>query len=110
MKINIGIENTSAEKLLPPNYQDNSGIGVHFIDEYLKQLNIKTQDSFEIKAKRKGLKISLKINNDIGNGLIRLEQYGPDPKIMLYKALNEAANEIGYSFILENSIISFVKI
>jgi hypothetical protein len=110
MKINIGIENTSAEKLLPPDYQDNSGIGVHYIDDYLKQLNLTTQDNNEIKAKRKGLKISLKINNDIGNGLIRLEQYGPDPKIMLYEALNEAANEIGFKFAKEDTIIAFEKI
>lgn len=109
MKIIIGKENKEAEKLLPHNYQDKSGIGVHYTDEYLKQFNIKTDDGHEIKAKRKGLKISIKIDSEVGNGLMRLEEYGPEPTFLLQKALCEAAEEIGFKFTNEDGFICFER-
>ena len=108
MKIEIGTENKAAEAKLAPEIQDKSGIGVHYVDEYLKQLNVK-KDGFEVKAKRKGLKVMLKINGILGTGLMRRLDVSPDPVVMLQAALSEAAKEAGYEFKNENGKLSFEK-
>jgi len=97
MKIVIGKEVTTAEAKLTNDFVDNSGIGVHYVDEYIKQFNIKNDD-FEVKAKRKGLKVMLKINGVLGTGLMRRLEVSPDPKVMLQSALAEAAKEAGFTF------------
>lgn len=97
MKITIGKEITTSESKLASDYPDNSGIGVHYVDEYIKQLNVKN-DEFEVKAKRKGLKVMLKINGVLGIGLMRRLDVSSDPKIMLQSALKEAAKEAGFEY------------
>lgn len=109
MKIEIGKENKSAEAKLAPEVQDKSGIGVHYADEYLKQFNVKNDD-FEVKAKRKGLKIMLKINGVLGTGLMRRLEVSADPKIMLQAAIKEAAEEAGFDYKNEDGNLIFEKI
>jgi len=101
MKFKVGIEDTSAEAKLAADFPDNSGIGVHYIDQYLKPLNAKSDD-FEVKAKRRGLKVSLKINGTVGSGLMRRLDVSEDPKVMLQAALAEAAKNAGYKYTLED--------
>ena len=97
MKIKIGTEDTTADVKLEDNYPDNSGIGVHYMDQYLKKLNFKSDD-FEVKVRRRGLKVSLKINGKVGSGLMRRLTVSEDPKIMLQAALKEAAANAGYNY------------
>ncbi len=102
MKFKIGTENKEAEQKLEANFVDNSGIGVHYMDAYLKPFNSKVEGEYEIKVKRKGLKVSLKINGEVGHGLMRRLDVSPDPRVMLQAAITEAANEAGYAYSLEN--------
>ncbi len=106
MKFVIGKERTTAEAKLESDFVDNSGIGIHYVDEYIKQLNIKNND-FEIKAKRKGLKVMLKINGTLGVGLMRRLEVSSDPRVMLQAALKEAAKEAGYNYKIENNELVF---
>jgi len=101
MKFKVGIEDTSAASKLAADYPDNSGIGVHYMDQYLKVFNVKAED-FEVKAKRRGLKVSLKINGTVGSGLMRRLDVSTDPKVMLQAALVEAAKNAGYKYTLED--------
>ena len=106
MKIVIGKEITAANEKLANDYPDNSGIGVHYIDEYIKQFNVKN-DEYEVKAKRKGLKVMLKINGTLGIGLMRRLDVSSDPKIMLQSALKEGAKEAGYDYENTDGILTF---
>jgi len=109
MKIVLGKEVTTAESKLKEDFVDNSGIGVHYVDEYIKQLNVKN-DEFEVKAKRKGLKVMLKINGTLGTGLMRRLEVSSDPKVMLQAALKEAAKEAGFDYKVENGDFIFEEL
>lgn len=106
MKFKAGMEDNSAEVKLATDFPDNSGIGVHYMDQYLKALNTKSDD-FEIKAKRRGLKVSLKINGSVGHGLMRRLEVSTEPKVMLQAALTEAAKNAGYVYSLEDGAFYF---
>ena len=109
MKFNIGRENKDADQKLAADFPDNSGIGVHYMDAYLKPFNSKIDGEYEVKVKRRGLKISLKINGEVGHGLMRRLEVSTDPKVMLQEAIKEAATEAGYNYSLENSEFWFEK-
>lgn len=109
MKFKVGEENKEAELKLAANFTDNSGIGVHYMDAYLKPFNSKVDGEFEVRVKRKGLKVSLKINGEVGHGLMRRLTVSTDPKIMLQAALKEAATEAGYQYSLDNGSFYFEK-
>ncbi len=109
MKFKIGTENKEAEQKLAADFLDNSGIGVHYMDAYLKPFNSKVEGEYEVKVKRRGLKVSLKINGEVGHGLMRRLEVSSDPKIMLQAALKEAATEAGYNYTLENGEFWFEK-
>ena len=85
--------NKEATEKLPPNFMDKSGIGVHYIDAYIKPMNTKLEDGTRISCKRKGLKISLRIGDHKGDGLMRRLDVSRDPVVMLQAALQEAAKE-----------------
>ncbi len=110
MKFKIGTENQDAELKLAEDFIDNSGIGVHYMDAYLKPFNSKEEGEYEVKVKRRGLKVSLKINGVVGHGLMRRLEVSPDPKLMLQAALVEAAKEAGYTYTRENSEFWFEKV
>lgn len=110
MKFKIGVENAEAIGKLAVYFPDNSAIGVHYMDAYLKPFNSKDDGEYEIKSKRRGLKISLKINGEVGSGLMRRLDVSPDPKVMIQAALKEAAKNAGYNYSLVNSEIWFEKI
>src|SRR5687768_17429636 len=67
--------NPAAVEKLPEKTADKSGIGVHYIDAYLKPFNAKlpdgTPDGTAVKAKRRGLKITLTVGTKKGEGLMR---------------------------------------
>ena len=110
MKFTIGTENKAAEEKLAVDFPDNSAIGVHYMDAYLKAFNSKVEGEYEVKSKRRGLKVSLKINGEVGSGLMRRLEVSEDPKVMMQAALKEAAKNAGYEYSLENDEFWFEKI
>ncbi len=81
---------------------DKSGIGVHYVDQYLKPMNGKLEDGTVVKAKRRGLKVTLTIGAKKGDGLMRRLAVSPDPAVMLDAALQEAAKNAGVELTIEN--------
>jgi hypothetical protein len=83
--------NASAVTKLPQHSDDKSGVGVHYVDAYLKPMNAKLEDGTAVKCKRKGLKVVLSIGTKKGEGLLRRLDVSADPIVMLDAALQEAA-------------------
>lgn len=90
---------------LPAKTDDKSGVGVHYVDAYLKPLNVKREDGIAVKCKRRGLKITLTVKGKSGEGLLRRLQHGPDPVTMLEAALQEAAGNAGVGLAVEHGEI-----
>lgn len=101
MKLRITDENLEAEKLIPPAAPDGSGIGVNYVDAYIKPMNVETEDGHKITCKRKGLKVILSIDDKTGEAIMRRIEYGPDVKNILRQALEAAAEEAEAQFSVE---------
>ena len=84
---------------------DKSGIGVHYIDAYLKPMNAKLPDGTAVKAKRRGLKITLQVGTKKGDGIMRRLEVSKDPVVMLPAALQEAAKNAGVELAIEDGAI-----
>lgn len=97
--------NQQAMEKLPPAFNDKSGIGVHYVDAFVKPMNIKLEDGTRISCKRKGLKIILVAGTKKGEGLMRRLEVSEDPVIMLNAALQEAANAGGINLKVTESEI-----
>jgi hypothetical protein len=87
--------NAAALDKLPQRTDDKSGIGVHYVDAYLKPLNATLDDGTVVTCKRRGLKIVLKVGEKKGEGLMRRLEVSRDPIVMLNAALQEAARAAG---------------
>jgi len=105
MKHKLCDVNASAVEKLPHLTDDKSGVGVHYIDAYLKPMNVQLEDGTFVKAKRRGLKIALQAGTKKGEGLMRRLALGPDPVVMLDAALQEAATAAGIELTVENGSI-----
>ena len=90
---------------LPQQTDDKSGIGVHYVDAYLKPMNAKLEDGTPVKCKRRGLKIALTVGARKGEGLMRRLAVGPDPIVMLDAALQEAAKGAGVELSVEDGAV-----
>jgi len=87
--------NAAAKEKLPPTFADKSGIGVHYMDAFLKLMNTKLPDGTRVACKRKGLKVTLTVGTKKGEGLMRRLQVSKDPVVMLKACLEEAAKAAG---------------
>ena len=105
MKIRLCDMNAAAAAQLPPQMDDKSGIGVHYVDAYIKPMNVKLDDGTAVKCKRRGLKIVFSAGARKGEGLIRRVALGPDPVVMLQAALQEAAHAAGIDITMEDGAI-----
>jgi hypothetical protein len=105
MKHKLCEVNPSAIDKLPHLSDDKSGIGVHYVDAYLKPMNVQLEDGTFVKAKRRGLKVALTAGPKKGEGLLRRLALGPDPIVMLDAALQEAATSAGIELTVENGTI-----
>ena len=105
MKVKVCDLNAEAESKLPPKTEDKSGIGVHYIDAYIKPLNVKLEDGTAVRCKRRGLKITLTAGTKKGEGLMRRIDVSPDPVVMLQAALQEAAKGAGVELTVEGGAI-----
>ena len=104
MKTKLSDENRSAQELLPPGSPDGSGIGVNYVDAYIKSLNTTTEDGRTVTCKRKGLKLTFSIGDRQGEALLRRLEHGPDPVQILQEALQEAAQQAGASLVTEDGV------
>lgn len=87
--------NLAAKEKLAPEVNDKSGIGVHYVDAFIKIMNTKLADDMRVSCKRKGLKITLVVGAKKGEGLMRRLEISKDPVVMLNAALQEAAKAAG---------------
>jgi hypothetical protein len=97
--------NSAAVTKLPQQTDDRSGIGVHYVDAYLKPMNTKLEDGTPVKCKRRGLKIVLSVGTRKGEGLMRRLDVSRDPVVMLDAALQEAARGAGVLLTVEDGTI-----
>lgn len=109
MKVKICDVSPVALDKLPAKTDDKSGIGVHYVDAYLKPMNVKLEDGTAVKVKRRGLKIALSIGPVKGEGLMRRLAVGPDPVVMLDAALQEAAQAAGVQLSVEEGAIYLTR-
>jgi len=105
MKVKLCDLNLAAEDKLPQHTGDKSGIGVHYVDAYVKPMNVKLEDGTAVKCKRRGLKIVLSAGAKKGEGLMRRLDVSADPTIMLNAALQEAAKAAGMELTVEDGAI-----
>ena len=94
--------NTAAVGKLPQHTDDKSGIGVHYVDAYVKPMNVKLEDGSVVKCKRRGLKIVLTVGGKKGEGLMRRLTVSADPVVMLDAALQEAARAAGVQIFVDS--------
>ena len=105
MKTKLCDVNAAAVEKLPEQTGDKSGIGVHYVDAYLKPMNVKLADGTPVKCKRRGLKIVLSAGGKKGEGPMRRLQVSRDPVAMLEAALQEAARSAGVELSVEDGSI-----
>ena len=105
MKTRLCEVNAAALDKLPHLTDDKSGIGVHYVDAYLKPMNVKLEDGTAVRCKRRGLKITLTAGAKKGDGLLRRLQNGPDPRAILDAALQEAAQAAGVALTVEENAV-----
>ena len=105
MKTKLCDLNVAATEKLPALTEDKSGVGVHYVDAYIKPMNTKLEDGTPVKCKRRGIKISLTIGDTKGEGLLRRLTVSPDPIVMLDAALQEAAHQAGIDLSVEDGAI-----
>jgi hypothetical protein len=99
--------NSAAKEKLAPEVNDKSGIGVHYVDVFVKPMNKILDDGTRVSCKRKGLKIALVIGDKKGEGLMRRLEVSRDPVLMLAAALAEAAKTAGVELKISDTEISY---
>jgi hypothetical protein len=105
MKTKLCEIDPAARQKLPQFTDDKSGIGVHYVDAYLKPMNTKLEDGTVVKCKRRGLKVTLSAGAKKGDGIMRRLTVSRDPVAMLDAALQEAAHAAGVALTVEDSAL-----
>lgn len=105
MKTKLCDVNAAAAEKLPEFTGDKSGVGVHYMDAYLKPMNVKLPDGTAVRCKRRGLKVMLTAGPKKGEGLMRRLAVSRDPVVMLQAALQEAAEAAGVELTVEDGAI-----
>jgi hypothetical protein len=105
MKMKLCDVNPAATEKLPANFADKSGIGVHYIDAYIKPMNAALEDGTKVKCKRRGLKVILTVGTKKGDGLMRRLDVSRDPVVMLQAALQEAAKNADVELTIADNAI-----
>src|SRR4051812_41257765 len=105
MKTKLCDINPIAKDKLPHVTEDKSGIGVHYVDAFLKTMNTKLSDGTAVKCKRRGLRITLNVGTKKGEGLMRRLAVSKDPVVMLDAALQEAAKAAGVELLVEEGAV-----
>lgn len=103
MKTELCPANPAAPDMLRPEKNDRSGVGVHYVDAFLKpvKLGVTLPDGAKFSAKRRGLKITFTLGTTKGEGLLRRLDNKGDPIAMLRAALDEAGAKLGVHLVAE---------
>lgn len=99
--------NAAALEKLPPKFAEKSGIGSHYVDAFVKPMNVTLPDGTRVGCKRKGLKITMTVGTKKGEGLMRRLEVSRDPVVMLQAALQEAAKAAGVELKITETEIFF---
>lgn len=102
MKVKLCDLNPAAQDRLPALTDDKSGIGVHYVDAFIKPMNTKLEDGTAVRCKRRGLKITLSAGTRKGEGLMRRLDVSSDPVVMLAAALKEASAAAGVELTVDD--------
>ncbi len=105
MKTKLCDLDPSLNQKLPQFTDDKSGIGVHYVDAYIKPMNTKLPDGTAVRCKRRGLKVTLSAGARKGDGLMRRLDVSRDPVVMLDAALQEAAKNAGVELTVEDGAV-----
>jgi hypothetical protein len=105
MKFKVCDINPSAREHLPEFAPDKSGVGVHYVDAYIKPMNTQLADGTKVKCKRRGIKVALTVGDRKGEGLMRRYDVNKDPIVMLDSALHEAAKGAGVELTIEDGAL-----
>jgi hypothetical protein len=105
MKLKVCDVNAGAASKLPEHTDDKSGIGVHYVDAFVKPMNATLEDGTIVKCRRRGVKVTLVVGPRKGEGLLRRVANGPDPVAMLDAALREAAGAAGLALTVEDGAV-----
>ncbi len=100
--------NPAAKEKLPPEFRDKSGIGVHYVDAFIKPMNVALPDNVRVACKRRGLKLNLTVGTKKGFGLMRRLTVSTDPVVMLRAALQDAATAAGVQLQITDTEILLV--
>lgn len=110
MKVKVCPVNPEALQKLPELVGDRSGVGVHYVDAYIKPMNVTLEDGRTASCRRKGIKILLSLGDRKGEGLLRRVEHGDDPRVLLARALEEASRGAGLVFSEEDGAIHLQEI
>src|SRR5260370_3201302 len=95
MKTKLCDVNPAALEKLPEHTGDKSGVGVHYVDAYIKPMNLKLPDGTPVKCKRRGLQIVFSAGGKKGGGLLRRLDAGAAPLVWLGSPFLGAARAAG---------------
>jgi len=95
MKIPIADVNPDAATKHPDVLPDDSGVGINYTDAYIKPIKLTLDDGRKLTCKRRGLKLTVKLGDAEGTGLLRRLEHGPAVEDMLREALAEATKPLG---------------
>jgi len=96
----------SAEEKLKPEANDRSGVGLQYVDAVIKPLKkLELDDGRTFKLKRRGLKLTVQCGEESGEGLLRRLEHGPDPRVLLEKALKEAGQGLSGELVIRDGAI-----
>ncbi len=106
MRHRLGELPAAAEQLLPDVSEDNSGVGVNYVDACLKELKTTLEDGRKVLAKRRGLKVTLQVGDRRGEGLLRRLEHGPEVRTIFRRALEEAAASAGFALSIDERVVT----
>jgi hypothetical protein len=95
MRRPIAVLDPGVREHLPPARPDGSGVGVNYVDAYLRTIKAVLDDGRKVTGRRRGLEVCLQVGEHRGRALLRRLEHGPDPVAILAAALQEAAGELG---------------
>ena len=58
--------NAEAKEKLPPAFKEKSGVGTHYVDAYVKPMNLTLEDGTKVACKRRGLQVNLSYGDKKG--------------------------------------------
>ena len=105
MRVELGPTPADAERWLPENEPDASGVGGNHADAFLAVFKATLEDGRKVACRRRGLELTLTLGDRTGKALLRRREHGPDVRDILHAALAEAADEVGARFAVEDGIV-----